>query len=368
MVRHTLFVIHGIGKHPAGWADNAQTKLRERWNGINTLKSIAPASRSFELVPLSYDSVFESVRKRWRDDLDSVRSALGEFTPPPGAFEALTELWELGEKDNFATTHVLDLVLYQLIPTFRHRVGVTVFAQLRKELSARMGKKGFETWSVVGHSMGTAVAHDTLQGAVMREWDAIGGALPTGTLRMKALMMLANCSELLERKAPAGHVGRWPWDVYESDVWPSITDTGALCQHYLDVAHRLDPVAMPKPFSPKANRWPGTNQRIDPTQTPPFVEIDLTRVIDANVHALEHYLDDPDCYVPLFRILEGDSAVSDEELERLRREHRDQQAHVQAIAKTRREIEKWQDRLSLTDIAHYHDVISWARRLVTFFT
>lgn len=66
----------------------------------------------------------------------------------------------------------------------------------------------------------------------MREWDANGGALPSGAVRSKGACMLSNVSKLLERKcdtaAGEAKVHRCPWDVYESDVRPSRTNPAAL--------------------------------------------------------------------------------------------------------------------------------------------
>lgn len=356
MEKHTLFIVHGIGQHEAGWAAQAEQALRARWDAIEGCREQAASADAFEIVPLGYDAIFEGIRQRWRDDLDQVLGALGEFDPPPGAVDAIVTLWRQTDDDSFLTTHVLDLILYVLVPQVRHRVCVHVFKQLRDRLVPT--GRPLPLWSIIGHSMGTSVVHDVLQGAVMQHWDAYAGPLPPGTITPYIVGMLANCSRVLERKPPENHTGPWPWDVYGSAVWPGRLDTRAMCSHYFNVVHSLDPVPRPKPFVPD-DTWPGLAEQGSARRMAPYVKVRLDVATQLNVHTLEHYLADPDCYVPLFRLLGGMKVVSKADETALRATH-DQRHLPQA------RIDDLRQRLALAQIDRFRDIIDWARKLLPF--
>jgi hypothetical protein len=356
MEKHTLFFVHGIGQHDAGWAAQAQQQLQACWDAIDSCRAQAAAQDAFEIVPLGYDAIFEGIRKRWREDLNQVLGALGEFDPPQDAVAGIVQLWQQTDDDSFLTTHVLDLILYMLVPQLRHRVCVHVFKQLRDRLVPATGP--MPLWSIFGHSMGTSVVHDTLQGAVMQHWEAYAGPLPPGTITPYIVGMLANCSRVLERKPPPDHTGPWPWDVFSSNVWPGRLDTRAMCHYYLNVVHALDPVPRPKPFTPGPT-WPGRAEPGSARRMAPYVEALLEVPTGLNVHTLEHHLADPDCYVPLFRLLGGMKAVSTDQWAALRSEHRKKHLAEAAVADLRQ-------RLALAGIDRFKDIIDWGRKLLPF--
>ncbi len=135
-------------------------------------------------------------------------------------------------------------------------------------------------YSVMAHSLGTVVMHDTLQEMSI---DA-GSAYQLGNeFHVHRLFMLANTSALLQ----TNH------DPRKTHVRPFIApfDPGYV-RHYYDFAHKFDPVA--QFFSYK--RY----MRKEPDQGFTFVAVDHFQ--EANIHGYTHYLSDPRVYM---RVLQG---------------------------------------------------------------
>ncbi|HEY0974645.1 MAG TPA: hypothetical protein VGE57_09145 [Solimonas sp.] len=355
MRKQVLFVVHGIGEHAEGWSDEFAELLAKQWDAIDTCTDIERSEGAFEVVPLSYDAVFEDIRRRWKEDREAVTAALGGLEAPDELIGPLLKVWESTEKNSFVNTHALDLLLYYTVPMVRARVCVTVYNKLLQHLI----KGPLPEWSIIGHSMGTSVVHDVLQGASINHWEAIGGALPSA-IRPHVICMLANCCALLEKKGDSKqYPGKWPWDVYQSNVWPGRTTEGRMSRYYLNVTHRLDPVSMPKPFSPSPH-WPG---RLEDASTPagsmkPYVDVALKVVLDENLHAITHFAQDPRFYVPLFRMLGGRKAVSVEKENDLIKAH-----EAESREQIRTRIEQ---ALKFDDMGRVGDFQVWIKRLIKY--
>lgn len=364
MQKQLLFILHGVGTYGAGWSDDAASLLAKKWDAIPECAALGSAAEAFEIVPLSYDSAFEEIRTRWREDLGKVKGALGEFNPNSNALDTLQSVYSVGTRDGFFDTHVVDLLLYYLVPMVRERICSSIFNQIR---TALLERDPTEPWSLIAHSMGTSVAHDVLQGAITHSWGALGQAFPSGVIRLRFLAMLSNCSGLLERKRPIfpfpDPSNRNPWDVYSSRVWPGDSND-ALADYYLNITHALDPVAMPSPFAPKSS-WPG---RADPTPAaglPAFIDVPLKVVTNLNVHSLEHYLADPACYIPMFRLIGGTAIVPQARADALIAGH-----NASGLAQTA--IDKLKQRLATANMGHVDlsntsaQFGAWASRLPAF--
>src|SRR3569832_1688725 len=86
--------------------------------------------------------------------------------------------------------------------------------------------------SVIAHSLGTADAHDTLH-AMYR-----GGTLPPSVTRPRVVARSANVSRILLTDA----------DVYSCGVSPCVDSTKGICDYFLNVRHRWDPIPVPRAF------------------------------------------------------------------------------------------------------------------------
>ncbi|KAF1721699.1 hypothetical protein [Pseudoxanthomonas wuyuanensis] len=305
MGKHTVFFVHGMGKHDKTWHDA----------GLNVLKSsyseyAAFANRSLmndiEAVPIVYDDKIETWRTRMAEDFSGFRNAfMGELDPAEAKGESLTkqldqvESWiGASDKPGFAWSHAADVLIYRWMSTLRMAIDVSVATQI----TGYLAKHGTTKWSIVAHSLGTSVTHNVIH-MLYTSGTANQPPLNPVETRPQVLMMVANVSRVLQRPGAK---------VYETRVKPGRSSTGALCGYYLNARHKYDPFVYPKPFSPDLWPEPGTYafngyQHLQPAHLH-FDKDELMRV-----HDLDHYLRNPRVHVPLFRALFGDELIPDEE-------------------------------------------------------
>jgi hypothetical protein len=143
-------------------------------------------------------------------------------------------------------SHAADALLYRLSSTVRERVKVRVAKQIIDEVTKQYDTEQESLWSVIAHSLGTAVAHDALD---MLATGHVPGA-PVNAFDPKieqanVIAMVANTSRLLETVV----------DAYESAVKPGRAgQAGRDCLRFLNFRHFLDPFTIPQMFHPQA--WP----------------------------------------------------------------------------------------------------------------
>jgi len=286
-----IFLVHGMGNYPDGWAKPWVDGLRSLYQSYDPLAR-TPFAERFKVVPIGYDEIFRTIVQRWQQDATSI----GAAAPSVGAarVEALVGWLRTAAvvDDNFAWTHCADVLLYYLFPAVRDAVRVHVAKQVATEVATL---KADESWSVLAHSLGTAVSHDALH----LLWSGtFPDGQPTGFNAKddKALLvaMIANVSRVLEDQP----------DVYESTVMPGparATDRG--CFYYLNARHVLDPFTIPRAFDPAA--WPDAKSVAQGLYRRVLVE----HIQDWNVHDFLHYLRNPRVHIPLFRTLTYDRAI-----------------------------------------------------------
>jgi hypothetical protein len=105
--------------------------------------------------------------------------------------------------------------------------------------------------------------------------------LSTASDKLSSVHMVANVSRLLQSFRKAG----------ASEVRPAL----GCCTNFVQYRHKLDPIPQIKPFTPTNNGgwvphkvWENNYQLVEPSA-----------VTSANVHALGHYLLDPEVHLPL---------------------------------------------------------------------
>jgi len=285
MPKHLIFLVHGMGTHPEKWSEGTRKLLTDAYNSYPDL-NIIPLEDRFEFVEICYDNIFEDIRKRWKNESESILKVMGANGLDGDLIKKLVEAGQYPSKDNFLWTHVLDVLLYRFAPTVSMAVRVTVANQIMKRLDT-----GGEipAWSVLAHSLGTSVAHDTLNDLYHT---AVPGksklSLSTGDTSAELVMMVANVSRVLELTSDL---------VYSSYLRPSSTILpDRVCRYYFSVAHRRDPFTWFKTFDPPPP-WP------DAVSTSNFKALQVRHLLDWNVHDLNHYLKGPQVHIPLFRYL-----------------------------------------------------------------
>ena len=180
----------------------------------------------------------------------------------------------------------MDVVLYRMLGLVRTPVEIDVAGQIVGHLHAQAN---LPRWSVLSHSLGTAVTH----GALYRAYTADQPLRPQAT-RPNLVMMVANVSRVLQTDP----------DVYESPVKPGLRAGERWCRRYYTVRNRFDPFTYPRQFNPPGE-WPDSqtvNRRY-------FRSIVVDHVREPNVHGFEHYLRNPVVHIPLFKALSGEALI-----------------------------------------------------------
>lgn len=292
-MKHKIVLVHGMGAHGKGWSADTQKKFKEQYNKLKS--AFAPNfDKAFDFVEVTYDHVFENQRARWKDQADKIYESLKIGGITSGAMEELVEATQSLGKDNFFTTHVLDVVLYKWFPLMAEEVRLNVantFLETAKSSSQ---------WSIIAHSLGTAVVHDTLEAMFTENVD---GKLLPRQYRPANLWMVANVSRVVSQN-----------DVYRSLVKPTLNSSHGLCNEYFSVRHEFDPFPMVKPF--QSNHPDGIRWRKEAEGLYLHVPLAGKNTHDWNVHALSHYLEVPGCFFSIMQSFAGNLGINSEEMEK----------------------------------------------------
>jgi hypothetical protein len=286
-----LILVHGMGVHGTDWSSDAisvLTTAAESYGLANAFVTDVTENR-VAVVPISYDDRFTAWLKKWGND----SRALAKFIKTnaidvPANIMSWLETADQTE-NNFLWSHVVDVLLYRF------------FNDVTKDVRVHVMKSVAETWkealeidksarvSVLAHSLGTSVVHDSLGLLATNPPKGATGFL-AGDRRLANLFMVANVSRILETLPR----------VYESVICPpSSQSSKAYCGVFYNARHELDPFPAPRAFKPV---WtPGGD----------YVEIRTKAVREFNVHSLERYLEDPRVHVPVLRALFGHGAIDD---------------------------------------------------------
>lgn len=302
--KHLLFLIHGMGKHADGWSAGMEGAIREAFKDVPALKTFE-FDDFFEFVPIRYDQHFDDLRKQWAKmgkDLMKFLGPLateGELDATSKFIVKLAKAASALEKDDFTRTHMLDVFLYRFATQSRHTVRAKLGEQILKRLD-KLDKTSLIRWSVIAHSLGTSVAHDTLH-----EMFSAPGKMQTKLGQLvfpSALVMLANVSRVLESDI----------DVYTSLVAPGApADPQRFAvRQYINAFHEFDPIPAASPFEP-VSTWPAPAVRQDELYT----SRRISDIEDLNVHAAEHHLRNPRVYGPMFNALLETRIMSSDDID-----------------------------------------------------
>lgn len=292
MSTHLIFFIHGMGQHGKDWSKDAQALLKEAYASYAELTDL-PFEQHFQCVELIYDNVFEKYRERMKADAQQLAKLMGNEGLAPEVVANLINLNASLSKDTFFATHILDVLFYRFLSLAWEPVLNSLHRQILDTLT-EAAKKGSVKWSVLAHSLGTAVAHDLLHRMFKPGNPSLGDA--AGRFPPHAALFVANVSRLLERETR----------VYESVVRPSVGRTTGVFNYFLSASHKLDPFTKPKAFNPEYD-WLDTDTRN--LATPRYLQLEISEVLEANVHSLTHYLANPAIHIPFIRSLHGARSV-----------------------------------------------------------
>lgn len=305
MAKHALVFVHGMGEYKDKWHESAWSVLRAAYGEYAAFKG-STLDAFVTPIPVLYADLFAKLRQQWKDDVAAFRGVLGaqledvdkgERTRVEREIDSVATKIGAGA-DTFAWTHAMDTVLYRFLSLTRQAVNVSV----AKQIVANATTMEFKGWSVVAHSLGTAVTHNTLN--ALYNTPLIQGQPPLSAVetRPTVLAMVANVSRVLQLPAAK---------VFSTKVAPGSALLGRLCETYLNIRHQWDPFTIPQPFLPDPG-WPDVPtfhsnryQHIQPSH------LDLQTYMQ--VHDLGHYLRSPRVHVPIFRGIFGDDMIPEDE-------------------------------------------------------
>lgn len=330
MPKSTLLLVHGMGKPTDEMFDRWKTTLQrayERYSAGETFED------RFDCTNIEYDSIFESRRDAWRDQIDEILDGglINLELPGREDLEGITE-------DNFFTTHIQDILLYRLIPQIAENVRAHVIAQINAAIQAADSSSKI---SIIAHSLGTSVIFDAVN-AMYQTPDADGNRLSPGDFRFQTIAMIANASRMLETR----------WDVYNSLVKPGQDNSNNYVTNtFLSTSHKWDPLVSLRRFSPVEN-WPDA----ETVEKERIAVIEPGIIAHWNIHDFSHYLDNPLVNVPLFRLLRHKRFVTVQKQKDAQKAYYDANP-IEAFKDYRNKIEA-----TLTGEADF----SWSRMLKVF--
>jgi hypothetical protein len=173
----------------------------------------------------------------------------------------------------------VDLLFYRFL------LGPDIRAHVRSQIAHALATSGapgggMPSCSFIGHSMGTAVLHDTLA-------ELLSNATQFGGLASMDVQMYASVANV-------SRVMRSFADPHRSAVRPNgaVGDpaTPAKIGAFVNVHHIADPVPHIGMFDPK---W-------DPTKCF-YIDVNVERMKWIDVHGLIHYLENPRVHIPILR-------------------------------------------------------------------
>lgn len=306
-----LIAVHGMGVNKSDWSKGVAMKLNavsRRYKAFEKspdtfLLASGPDDTSMEptpdqvlVIPAGYDAEMRARAEDFQRDTTRITEAAATagITLPSELVSVLKWFSKAGETEkNFFWTHVVDVLIYHYFPLVTKQIRVVVMETMAKVLA----RPNVDV-SIIGYSLGTAVAHDVLSNLGNGIVPGLGSLMPPG-VRFVNVFMVANVSRVLE-KTLTGDM-----DVYASCVCPiSVRGDDAYCGDYYNFRHMLDPFTVPKRFEPQ---WVGND----------YHPIDrLLHVGNFNVHDWDHYLDNPEVHIPIlnsffgFKVIDDDTAFA----------------------------------------------------------
>lgn len=297
MSRHIIFLVHGMGVHGEDWSSDVQNQIRSLYDRYPGL-SCTPFEDRFEFSAIRYDHIFDELRTQWGNEPQEVVNRFAQTNIGNSTIEFLTGLARKPAEDTFFGSHILDILLYRFFPLVADRIRVDVASQIIETL-AGTDETHVLRWSVIAHSLGTSVIHDTLDALYNTGFPDIPDSplSPTDT-RARVIMMVANVSRLLQTNVKA----------YNSLVRPGKDKSAGICDYFINAKHQWDVIVRPKEFDPD-DQWPDLPTRMAHR----FIPVVVTDFREKDIHSLRYYLENPKVHISLFRSLTARFMIHDDE-------------------------------------------------------
>ena len=285
-----LMLVHGMGVHGADWATDLMIDLTTAATayGLDGDFSDELHDDRVTLAPISYDGRFVQWVEKWGNDSRELAKFVRQnsIAMPADLVSWLDSADET--ENNFVWSHVVDVLLYRFFTLVSTDVHVHVARDIATVWRDALAMDPNAEVSVLAHSLGTSVTHDTLA-LLATSPPANAEGFLAGAVRLANFFQVANVSRILETSP----------NVYDSVMAPpSVRGDKAYCGNFFNVRHRLDPFTVPRSFDPP---WTGED----------YVRVGTKAIRDFNVHDIGHYVHDPRVHIPIFRALFGFEAIDE---------------------------------------------------------
>jgi hypothetical protein len=305
MAKHIIFLVHGMGDTVPGWSKPVQALIKQKYN-LYRISQRQKFDTNFTFKEINYNHVFESHIEKWEENASSVTNILEASGIDSDLLSTLTGFSSRTARKDFSSTHVLDVILYR----FMRGIKSQVIAHISEQLVGKLNEsQTVPPYSIICHSLGTAVMHDVMQANLTTDHFPLSTAhgLP------RVYMTIANVSHVLEDSDS---------NVYSSAVRPQLSDRNRLyaCSQFVNVAHTLDPFTRVRTFKPDWKK--GASAALDNLRYDAYEPVSISGLTGYNPHDFEHYLQSPETHVALFRNLLTKRSISDTELEEQMEQHR----------------------------------------------
>jgi len=281
MSQFTLFMVHGIGVHKnASWADEAISRLHNAWT--ESIQLTDDLHKHIEIVPISYDTVFED----YLDDFSDLAKAVVTDAIDLSSDEQQRLSSTLQENNvtdrHFVWAYLVDVILYKM-SLIREQVNSVVAKQLYQHICQKSTDHSF---GIIAHSLGTRVINDTLQR--IRTGNADQANFYKQGYRLKFLMQISDVTDLFG--LPLNQDRFPPKNVFPRDTF----------DYFRTVTNRYDPIARIIPT--RLNHWPKGRQGEKYLGREIYKDILLEHVHETNVHGLTHYMLHPEITDEIFEL------------------------------------------------------------------
>lgn len=218
MSKHIIFLTHGMGNHVHGqWEIPIINMLNDLFKSYNVYTYESKSlDECVEFVPITYDNIFREQVSKWENKFDVLLTSLNEnnhFNTTP-----ISDWLKIAspKEQDFFWTHIVDVLLYRFFPNITQMIRIHVINQIKDRLK---NETDVPNCSVIAHSLGTAVMHDSLHLLFTTAW----GGLPNLLLqqfKFQSITMLANTSRVLTNDVP--DTGEFYNKIYNSVVKPKV--------------------------------------------------------------------------------------------------------------------------------------------------
>jgi hypothetical protein len=234
-------------------------------------------------------SVFYQLTKNWKRDFGQLEGAVGG------------DVWKVlknfaPDADGFFWDSVVDVLLYRFVSNVFRPVRAHVLHDMARVIQKHLDDQGHTdtNFSVMAHSLGTAVVNDALHYLGTAEI-ADREVFEAKNFMFHRYFAVANVSGVLWREKAS---------LYDTTTLrPPFGTAKGVVREMLNVRHVADPFPAPCQFAPG---W----------ASPAYRDVSIDHVHQANVHDWLHYLEHPDVMGCVLQSLFPD--VDDDDLRELR--------------------------------------------------